>query len=411
MAYVKTEDGYGRQINVPVFNESEDGSGTWHVPVCDTSGYLKVALQSVLDDVLLKVGTDADAVLLNRSTTLTANTAVSNVLEGTPVTPALAANSLIISNITNDGDILIAASDGGTSKAAIWIDGSLPGTYIYNAMLQSAGVGAVIQNTTDASSNQVATFGGGNRSSPTDNDAAYISFMLDNSGGTQTEFGRIIWIGTDLSTDLDSTIKIQPLRNNSLEDMLVLGYDINSSGSVTWNASNHDVNYTWGTSAGSLSLDGGTGRLVAPKDIQLSEMSAPGAGASDTVRIYAVVDGGSLTDLAAVFQDGTVDIFAQETTPLDAPIFTQPSKTEAKLVLKKEHPGSVKMVAVFPNGKEFVLKELAYHDVDKVAANKGAEGSLPSGWVVETAKQRNDRITQEQQGELRKQGKTKKTKG
>ena len=44
MAYILTEDEFGRQIRVPVFNESEDGSGTWHVPVCDSSGYLKVAL-------------------------------------------------------------------------------------------------------------------------------------------------------------------------------------------------------------------------------------------------------------------------------------------------------------------------------------------------------------------------------
>ena len=45
---------------------------------------------------------------------------------------------------------------------------------------------------------------------------------------------------------------------------------------------------------------------------EFREMTAPGAGIANTVRIYAVVDGGSLTDLAAVFQDGTVDIFAQE---------------------------------------------------------------------------------------------------
>jgi len=45
---------------------------------------------------------------------------------------------------------------------------------------------------------------------------------------------------------------------------------------------------------------------------QFEEMTAPGAGAANRVRVYAVIDGGSLTDLAAVFQDGTVDLFAQE---------------------------------------------------------------------------------------------------
>ena len=90
------------------------------------------------DDVLLKFGTDADQALLNRSTALTANTALTGVLVGTPVTPALEVNSLIISNITSDGDVLIAANDGGNSKAGIWIDGSLPGTYIYNGYLGGA---------------------------------------------------------------------------------------------------------------------------------------------------------------------------------------------------------------------------------------------------------------------------------
>ncbi|MAH50452.1 hypothetical protein CMI37_31815 [Candidatus Pacearchaeota archaeon] len=59
-------------------------------------------------------------------------------------------------------------------------------------------------------------------------------------------------------------------------------------------------------STGTIIIEGTSGFL------EMKEISAPGAGATDKVRIYAVVDGGSLTDLAAVFQDGTVDIFAQE---------------------------------------------------------------------------------------------------
>ncbi len=44
MAYLLLEDEFGRIVRVPVFNESEDGSGDWHVPVCDSSGFLKVNL-------------------------------------------------------------------------------------------------------------------------------------------------------------------------------------------------------------------------------------------------------------------------------------------------------------------------------------------------------------------------------
>jgi len=85
------------------------------------------------DDILFKLGTGADEVLLNRSTVLNANTALTGVLIGTPVSPALAANSLIIANQTQDGDILIAVNDGGTSKGLIHIDGSLGEIHIHSA--------------------------------------------------------------------------------------------------------------------------------------------------------------------------------------------------------------------------------------------------------------------------------------
>jgi len=129
---------------------------------------------------------------------------------------------------------------------------------------------------------------------------------------------------------------------------------------------------------------------------ELSEMAAPGAGAANHVRIYGVVDGGSLTDLAAVFQDGTVDIFAQEVTPLDSPIFRYPSGTEGRIRMRKPHPGLQIFEMVYPDGTTFVLKEIEHHDADKIAASIGSEGPLPSNWVVETVRERNARILAEQ---------------
>ena len=38
MAYTKTEDDLGRQVTPIVGNESEDGTGTWHALLVDTSG-------------------------------------------------------------------------------------------------------------------------------------------------------------------------------------------------------------------------------------------------------------------------------------------------------------------------------------------------------------------------------------
>ena len=100
------------------------------------------------------------------------------------------------------------------------------------------------------------------------------------------------------------------------------------------------------------------------------------------------MDGGALTDLAAVFQDGTVDIFAQEVTPLDSPIFRYPSGTKGQIRMRKPHPGSQIFEMVFPDGTSFVMKELEHHDTAKIAADRGSEGPLPTGWVVETAAER-----------------------
>lgn len=44
----------------------------------------------------------------------------------------------------------------------------------------------------------------------------------------------------------------------------------------------------------------------------LTETSAPGAAGADTVRIYAVVDGGSKTDLVAIFQTGAAQAVSGE---------------------------------------------------------------------------------------------------
>lgn len=78
----------------------------------------------VNDDVSLELGTDDDSVLRHKSATNVANTALTDVLIGTPVTQATAANSLIISNVTASGDILIAANRGGASEEYFFADSS-----------------------------------------------------------------------------------------------------------------------------------------------------------------------------------------------------------------------------------------------------------------------------------------------
>lgn len=102
--------------------------------------------KTVADDILLGLGTGADGVLLNRSTVLNANTALTGVMIGTPVTPAVAANSLLISNVTASGDYLLALNNGGNSQAWQWVDAS-GGTQT----LYAAGVARVLLNSTGGS--------------------------------------------------------------------------------------------------------------------------------------------------------------------------------------------------------------------------------------------------------------------
>ena len=78
----------------------------------------------VLDDIIMGIGSDSDIAILNRSTSLSADAEVTNVIEGTSDHLGVAANSLIVSNVTNDGDILFVVSDGGNSKGLLKLDGA-----------------------------------------------------------------------------------------------------------------------------------------------------------------------------------------------------------------------------------------------------------------------------------------------
>lgn len=74
-----------------------------------------------LDDVTYSYGTDDDTVLVNRSSSLTANTALTGVLVGTPAVAAIPANSLIVSTVTADGDQVFATVPAGGSNSIEWV--------------------------------------------------------------------------------------------------------------------------------------------------------------------------------------------------------------------------------------------------------------------------------------------------
>ena len=76
------------------------------------------------DDVLMRLGDGGDIAIVHRATLIGADAEVANITVGTSDHLGVAANSLVISNITTDGDIMLAVSDGGNSKGLLKLDGA-----------------------------------------------------------------------------------------------------------------------------------------------------------------------------------------------------------------------------------------------------------------------------------------------
>ena len=85
-----------------------------------------------------------------------------------------------------------------------------------------------VQNSTDAASNLVAIFSGGNRTTAADDDNAYISYKLEDSSGTQAEAARMRWELNDVTNNTkDGRVVFSVMVNNTLTDVL----DIQSTAS------------------------------------------------------------------------------------------------------------------------------------------------------------------------------------
>jgi len=133
--YVRSDDAYATlivdQYGSGNILELRD-SGVAVLTVADGGAVTFAGSITIADDTHLHFGTDGDEVFLNSSGAISADAEVTGVIVGTSIHPATATNSLIISNVTTDGDILILASDGGNSKAFIFFDASTPDLYLYN---------------------------------------------------------------------------------------------------------------------------------------------------------------------------------------------------------------------------------------------------------------------------------------
>ena len=105
MAYQVVVDGQGRPARIMVLNESEDGTGTWHIPITDSSGNTMVKAAS-------NTGVDiGDVDILSIAAGDTRIGTVSGVMKEVRVTKA------IIGGANTAGDVLSEATTDTTGTA------------------------------------------------------------------------------------------------------------------------------------------------------------------------------------------------------------------------------------------------------------------------------------------------------
>lgn len=82
---------------------------------------MEASIGSASDNIVVKLGTDGDQALVNRASSLSANTALTDVLIGTPAVAAIPANSLVVGNVTADGDQVFATVPAGGTNSIEWM--------------------------------------------------------------------------------------------------------------------------------------------------------------------------------------------------------------------------------------------------------------------------------------------------
>jgi len=175
----------------------------------------------VPDDVKLFFGSDGDAVVVKRTATLNANTALDGVFVGVPVVAAIPADSLIIANATASGDIVLAANRGGNSESYVHVDASA-GQLILNSPNAAVSIGAAMVPTTNdggalgstslkwsdlwLASGGVIDFNSGDVTiTHSANDIAVSGGTLTTSGGVAMG-AATAWTGTPTFTGIPSFI-------------------------------------------------------------------------------------------------------------------------------------------------------------------------------------------------------------
>ena len=135
----------------------------------------------------------------------------------------LTANGLTIDGTFTDGVMSIAS--GNLSSVGTVGCGAITSTGLLGVSV--AGNAAILQNTTDAASSQVAQFKAGNRVTAANDDEGYISLYCDNDAGTQVEMARLKWIITQVDAASEEgalDIQLESSGGGDLQSILYLSH-------------------------------------------------------------------------------------------------------------------------------------------------------------------------------------------
>ena len=152
------------------------------------------------------------------------------------------------------------------------------------AIANNTGTPLVVQDATDNASNQVAIFRGANRGTAADGDNGYITYTLEDSGGSQAEFARMTWMANDVTTNTkDSKVVWSVQTGNTLTDV----WEISSStsGAVTTSfqtgeivlPDNVSIQFGNGGADADISSNGSDIKWIVPsnRDVMLGRTGAP----------------------------------------------------------------------------------------------------------------------------------------
>ena len=164
------------------------------VQITDKRVFISNGGSGVLDNIIWNLGSDGDAAMVLSSAIIAADAEVTNVIEGTSDHLATTANSLIISNVTNDGDILFVVSDGGNSKGLLHLDGANGRVIIHGGDLLMSGAQKIyfydVGGEYMSSDGSTLTITGATALTPTIGSTAWANanhaHAASNSGGTVT---------------------------------------------------------------------------------------------------------------------------------------------------------------------------------------------------------------------------------